>query len=471
PLLVLLAGGLYVPHRNGLVTPHMKIFNGEWFRRLMERKGEGVLTVHQRIRIYGRDGRPVVLNDAQQLDPDAVNEYNIVQDLLHAAASGRASEVDVAPRNQQQATVRFVVDGIVAEQPPMPLADADLAIRFIKDKAGIDPEDREDVQKGKISIDIAGTPVDMEVATTHTPAGQRMRILVIQELVQTNANTLGMGEAMLEQIDQLMQTNGILICSGPPKSGVTSTQYSLLKRQDPFMRLLATVEATCITDIDNITQNEYGETPNLPKQLATAMRRDPDVILVDQVPDQQTAQQICDFANDKYVLAGMHAKDSFSALVKWLKAVGNIRSGLANLRGVLCQMLVRKLCPDCREPYQPDPQLLKKLGLPPQRVGQLYHPPTVKPKDKNGEVIPCPTCGDSGYYGRTGVFELLVVDDTFKQVMMSNPTRETMRAAAQKNKMRFIQEQAIQKVVAGETSLEEVIRVNQQLKAGQASKA
>jgi type II secretory ATPase GspE/PulE/Tfp pilus assembly ATPase PilB-like protein len=472
PLLLLLVGGIYVPHRNSKVPPHMKIFNGEWFRNLTERKGHGGLAIRERVRLYSSDGRPVMLSDEDELDPDIVLEYNLVQDFLFAAINARASEVDLAPRNQQQAALRFVVDGVVADQPPMDLQEARAIINYLQGKAGIDPQADEGLQRGKISVDIAGTPVDMEVATTQTQAGPRMRIRVIQELVQTNANTLGFDESMLERIDELMASNGILICAGPPKSGVTSTQYSLLKKQDPYMRLLTTVESRRITDLENITQNEYGEASKLPGTLATATRRDPDVIMVDQVPDQKTAQLICDFGKEKYVLAGIHARDSFTALAKWLKTVGNVQQGLADLRGVLCQILVRKLCPDCKEPYQPDPQMLKKLGLPPDRVPQLFRPPTVKPKDKNGEIIPCTTCRDSGYYGRTGVFELLVIDDTLKQVMVSSPTMEKMKAAARQNRMRFLQEQAIRKVAAGETSLEEVIRVNKQLKqSGQAGRA
>lgn len=464
PLLVAMVGFAYIPHRNSLVDDHLKIFTAEWFANRGEKKGHGGLTIHQRIKLYSHDGRPVVLSEDDELDSDVIHEYNLAQDLLHAAAVGRASEVDVAPRDEETAAVRFVVDGVVGEQPFMGLEEAETLIQYIKDKAGLDVEDRDSVQRGKISIDIAGSPVDMEVATAGTSAGQRLRIRVIQELIQTNANVLGMDEAMLDRVGELMQGNGLLIVSAPPKQGVTSTQYSLLKKQDPYMRMLATVEAKSVTDLENITQEIYGETENLPKQLATLMRRDPDVIMVDQVPGQETAELICDFSKEKYVIIGLNAKDTFGALAKWLKLRGEAQAALAPCRAVLCQFLIRKLCPDCREAYQPDPALLKKLGLPPERVGQLYRPPTAKPQDKDGEIIPCETCGDNGYYGRTGVFELLEVDDTIKQIMMAGPTRDKLKAAARKNKMVMLREQALRKVLTGETSLEEVVRVMQQLK-------
>lgn len=469
PLLVGIVGLAYVPHRNGLVEEHLKIFTADWFANLREKKGHGGLTLHNRVKLYSSDGRPVVLSEDDEMDPDVIREYNLVQDHLHDVITSRASEIDVSPRNEAQAGVRFVVDGVVSEQPPLPLAEAETIIQYLKDKAGLNPDDRESLQRGKISVDIAGSPMDLQVATTGTPAGQRMRLRVIQELVQTNANTLGMDEAMLERIDKLMQGNGLLIVSAPPKHGVTSTQYSLLKKQDPYIRMLATVEAKRVTELETITQEEYEDPANLPGRLATLMRRDPDVIMVDQVHDAKTAGLICDFTDEKYVIVGMYAKDSFTALARWLRITGDVEAGLKNCRAVLCQILIRKLCPDCREAYQPDPQLLKKLGLPADRIGQLYRPPTVKPKDKDGEVIPCTTCGDNGYYGRTGVFELLEVTDTLKQVMMTGPTLEKMKAAARKNRMLFLQEQALRKVVAGETSLEEVIRVTQQLKQSKSS--
>jgi type II secretory ATPase GspE/PulE/Tfp pilus assembly ATPase PilB-like protein len=462
PVLVLLMSILYVMRRNTLVEPPLRIFTADWFRNRKERKGHGGLAIHERIRLYSSDGRPVIINEAQEMDLDAVREYNLVQELLHAAASGRASEVDVVPYDEQ-AGVRFVVDGVVVDQPSLSAADADTIIQYIKDKAGLKPEDRQNLQRGKISIDIAGSPVDMEVATAPAKGGQRMRIRVIQELAQTNVNMLGLDEKMIARLDELMTGHGILLVAGPPHSGVTSTEYSLLKKQDPYMRLLSTVESTKIVDLENITQQEYGDAANLSKQLASAMRRDPDVLMVDQAPDPTTAVQVCDYAKQKYIIVGIHAKDSFAALARWLKTVGNVQAGLADVRGVLAQVLIRKLCPDCKEPYPPEPQLLQKLKLPPERVGQFYRPPTIKPKDKDGEIIPCQTCKDSGYYGRTGVFELLVVDDLLKQVMTSGPTLEKMKAAGRKNGMRFLQEQAILKVVAGETSLEEVVRVANQL--------
>jgi type II secretory ATPase GspE/PulE/Tfp pilus assembly ATPase PilB-like protein len=132
---------------------------------------------------------------------------------------------------------------------------------------------------------------------------------------------------------------------------------------------------------------------------------------------------------------------------------------------VLCQILVRKLCPTCREEYRPDPQILAKANIPADKVESFYRTPTKPRLDEKGNPITCQTCQNTGYYGRIGVFELLQVTDEIRQMIAGGAALAAIKSAARKNKMLYLQEQALAKVIAGVTSIQEVIRVSQEAQA------
>jgi len=304
--------------------------------------------------------------------------------------------------------------------------------------------------------------VDITITATGTTGGQRIQFRVTQEAIRTELDKLGMSTDVFQRTAKMVaRSNGLVIVSGRPGSGVTSTLYSMLRRHDAFVKQLVTLEAKAATDLENVTQNVYGEPGKLVGALTAALRHDPDVVMVDRCDDPESAEVIRQGAARKLILLGMPAGDSFTALARWIKVCGDAASAMAILRGVLCQALVRKLCPACRESYRPDRQLLAKANIPAGGVEQFYCPPKPGRVDEKGKPIVCPTCQNTGYVGRTGVFELLEVTDEIRKLVAEQAPLSRIKGACRKNNMQYLQEVALQKVMEGITGIQEVIRVTQ----------
>ena len=457
--------GAYIVHRNGRVPPEYKVLTGEHFSSLFKPQtaDRRKIKVTQRVKVYSSDKRVVPAPD-ESATPEEKQAFNLAQTLLYDVLFYRASEADLLPVGGQ-ARLRLVIDGVVTERPPMEIPESESVIQFLKPYAGMSAEEHRRPQQGKLAVDIANSPVDFVVTTAGTTGGQRMQFKVVQEFVQTQIELLGMSAEVLQTLKSLAASpNGLIIVSGRPGTGVTSTLYSILKAQDAFMKQLVTMEDKPVVDLENVTQVAYGDASKLPGMLATTLRRDPDLLMLDHCEDPNAAELVLPFAAKKMVILAMQAGDSFQALAKWIKLTGSANAAVANLRCVLCQMLVRKLCPTCRESYQPDPRFLARVNLPAQKIANFYRPPTSPLVDEKGQPYTCPTCQGNGYFGRTAVFELLQVTDDIRQLIAGGANLAQIQAACRKKKMLYLQEQALRKVIEGVTSIQEVIRITQQPK-------
>jgi general secretion pathway protein E len=427
-----------------------------------------------RIKLYGYDVRAgaVLPPDPDTEGMDKVAAYNLAQQILYDIIWHRASEADLFPSGQV-ASLRYVIDGILVDREPIPAAQSESLIQFLKPLANMNAEDRRRPQQGKISVDVANRPVDIQLVCAGSTGGQRMQFKVVQEAVKTNIQELGMTADVLKRLKEINSAGkGLIIVASKPRNGLTSTLYSLVREQDVYIKQVVTLEAKPAVDLENVTQNPYHTGEALSAGLASVLRRDPDVIVLDDCPDEKTAELVVHAAREKLLLLGSQAADAFMALAKWVKVCNDPKLAVERLRAVLCGVLVRKLCPACKEAYKPDPQMLAKANLSAQNIANFYRPPTRpllgedgKPLlDANGRPLPCPTCQGSGYFGRTAVFELLEVTDEIKQLVMANTPLSQIRSAARKNRMLYLQEQALQKVVEGVTGVAEVMRVSQPAK-------
>jgi len=455
----------YVAHRNSQVPQEQKLLTREHLGRLFGGEKREPLQVRARMKLYDSYGKIVQPPNAETAPQQDIHRFNLAQDLLYDAVWHRASEVDVTPTGPQS-RVRFVVDGVVHERDPMERADSEELIDYLKGVGGTDPEDRRRPQHGKISVDLAGAPVDMDVTTAGTNNGQRLRVRVLREAIQTELDRLGMSDDVLQRARELNHNRaGLLIVASPPRNGMSSTLYSLLRNHDAFMEELVSLEAEPEVDLENVTQHPYGTPEQLARRLAAALRRDPNVLMVDECATPEAAKVIVEAAQEKLFLLGVRGADSFAALARWVKQVGDAGRAVGPLQAVLAQVLIRKLCPTCKQAYQPDPKLLQKINLPAEKIESFYRPPTEPLVDEKGNPYTCPTCQGSGYFGRTGVFELLEVNDEVRERVASGATLSQIRSACRKNKMLYLQEQALRKVMAGETSIQEVVRVTQKGKS------
>ena len=451
----------YVTWRDGRVDPVQRILTAQVLGAVFQRRAgkEEILT---RVKIYDRDGTIVRPPDPETASVQDCHTYNVVQEFLANVLMRRASEADVTPKGRQSAVVRFVVDGMLYDQPPLELAEADALIQFLKAPAGMDLPERRRPQEGHVSVDFGGKAVEITIAATGTTGGQRMQFRVTQEAIRTELDRLGMSGDVFQRAGTMVaRSNGLVMVSGRPGSGVTSTLYSMLRRHDAFVKQLVTLEAKAATDLENVTQNVYGDPGKLADALTAALRHDPDVVVVDRCDDSESAEVIRQGAARKLILLGMPAGDSFTALARWIKVCGDAARAMAILRGVLCQALVRKLCPACRQSYRPDRQLLAKANIPAGGVERFYRPPKPGRVDEKGKLIVCPTCQNTGYVGRTGVFELLEVTDEIRKLVADQAPLSRIKAACRKNNMQYLQEVALQKVIEGITGIQEVIRVTQ----------
>lgn len=326
----------------------------------------------------------------------------------------------------------------------------------------MDVTDRRRPQNGKIAIEAGAVPLDIMVSTAGTTQGQRMVLKIVQEVARTNMDDLGLPQDLHNRLAALSDARqGLIIISGPATSGVTSTLYSLLRLQDAFIRQLASLEANPSVDMENVTQVAYEDQADLPAKLASLLR-DPDMVMVDDCQTSQAAKVItAAAAANKLILLGMKADSSLQALAKWVKLTADSRQqAVGLLRAVTNQVLLRKLCPQCREAFRPAKDLLARLNLPAEKIDKFYRPPTKPLTDEKGNPIVCPTCRGTGYYGRTGAFEILELNDEMRELILSNAPLQRIKAACRRNKMLYLQEQALRKVIEGVTGIEEVIRVS-----------
>jgi type II secretory ATPase GspE/PulE/Tfp pilus assembly ATPase PilB-like protein len=270
---------------------------------------------------------------------------------------------------------------------------------------------------------------------------------------------------MHDQIHALAtQPHGMLIVCGPTGAGKSTTLYACLGELDRHQQNIITIENPVEYNLEGITQIEVN--PKAEKtfasELRSILRQDPDVIMIGEIRDKETAEIACQAAQTGHmVFSTLHANDTVTAIGRLLD-LGvppfNIASALS---GVLSQRLVRLLCPKCKVRYKPNPELLRKANLPVEKIKFFYRPPEEEElQNEDGEPQVCGTCGGSGYYRRSGIFELLVVSDKVRELVRDNPNMTAIKQEAVKGGLRFLYEDGLRLVVEGQTSIQELLRVS-----------
>jgi general secretion pathway protein E len=355
--------------------------------------------------------------------------------LLTQAAKDGASDIHIEPY-ERSSSVRFRVDGTLREvvQPNKALHAA--LISRLKIMAELDIAEKRLPQDGRISLRIGGRAVDVRVSTLPSAHGERavLRLLDKGESKFT-LEGLGMGGDTLQRFNALVQQpHGIVLVTGPTGSGKTTTLYASLGRVDTATTNVLTVEDPIEYDLGGIGQTQVNAKIDLTfaKALRAILRQDPDVIMIGEIRDFETAQIAVQASlTGHLVLATLHTNDAPSAVTR-LTDMG-IEPFLlsSSLLGVLAQRLVRKLCPHCKK----------------QDAKGRWHP------------VGCSECGNSGYKGRTGVYELMVADDKVSALIHSRAAESQLFVAAEAGGMRSMREDGERLVREGVTSLEEVMRV------------
>jgi len=378
----------------------------------------------------------------------------LVNSLISQAVKEHASDIHVEP-GERDILVRFRVDGILHEKirPPKKL-QASIASR-IKIQAGLNIAEKRLPQDGRIRVKIAGKDIDIRVATAPTAHGERitMRLLdrsnVLLDLVD-----LGFSPDNLQMMNGLIgKSHGIVLVTGPTGSGKTTTLYACLSViNKPDLNIL-TIEDPVEYQLAGVSQTQVNPKINLTfaSGLRSFLRHDPDVIMVGEIRDLETAEIAIQAAlTGHLVLSTIHTNDAPGAITRLVDMGVEPFLVASSIIGIMAQRLIRTLCPHCKEPYAAAPEEVLELGLSPDMVGP-------KPTFWRGKG--CPNCLNMGYLGRTGIYEMMLPNDDLRQLILQNVDSNTIKKKAMASGMRTLREDGARKVLAGITSSAEVLRV------------
>ncbi|HET6279512.1 MAG TPA: type II secretion system ATPase GspE [Polyangia bacterium] len=399
-----------------------------------------------------------------------------VNSLLFNAVKERASDIHIEP-GEKEVFVRYRIDGVLYETRRAPRQFMPSIISRVKIMAGLNIAEKRLPQDGRIRRKVAGKDIDMRVATVPTvKAGERLTIrLLDRESVLHDLADIGFGDDHLRQMDDLVhRPHGILLVTGPTGSGKTTTLYACLaKINSPDLNIL-TIEDPVEYQLDGISQTAVNDKIELTfaAGLRSFLRHDPDVIMVGEIRDLETAEiAIQASLTGHLVLSTIHTNDAAGAITRLVDLGVQPFLVASSLMALLAQRLVRRICLECREPYHPSEEDLLSIGIDPADFASGAAR-RVKFKNEQGAPGPgmlyrardggCPACLGNGYKGRTAIYELLIIDETMRQLAIKNTDAQTLKLAAVAAGMRTLREDGAQKVLAGMTTTAEVLMITTQ---------
>ncbi|MDG2201426.1 MAG: ATPase, T2SS/T4P/T4SS family [Phycisphaerales bacterium] len=391
----------------------------------------------------------------------AFQVYLRAEDIIGPAIKTRASKIEMLLTNEG-CHVAWMVDGFRTKQEGFNTEDGAQVINFMKQLAGMDLSDTR--RKKSSSFSLTG-PMG-ETTVQLTASGSSKGSIVILEFNRENARIvhyeqLGLLPQQREMIDSLMESHerhGIVLVTSPPNQGSTTTAYSLMARHDAYTSNIKSLEyeiEAYISGVDQVEWDPMNVDIDFATNLQSILRRDPDIALVGDVRDSDTAKSsIAPGRQGPLIYVTMHSSNIVSCIREWVKYVGDVDSAVKPIRAILSQRLIRKLCPNCRQPLTPEELASIKL---PSGIGKELCRSVGQVQIRN-KVTECPICNGTGFMGQTGVYEVLDIDKDIRNHLRGGDLKTAM-ATARRNRMLLMQEAALWKAGQGETSLDEVARV------------
>jgi len=391
------------------------------------------------------------------LDIDGDDEapiIRLVNSLLSQAVKQRASDIHIEPFERDM-SVRFRIDGVLIEVIKPPKRFKDAITSRVKIMAGLNIAEKRLPQDGRIRLKVAGRDIDIRVSSVPTTYGERIVMrLLDRSSVLRDLDTIGFSKRNLNIMNALInKSHGIVLVTGPTGSGKTSTLYGCLaKINKPDLNIL-TIEDPVEYQLKGIGQVQVNAKIDLTfaNGLRSFLRQDPDVIMVGEIRDRETAEiAIQASLTGHLVMSTVHTNDAAGAISRLVDMGVEPFLVASSLIGVLAQRLVRTICPNCKVPYTPTREELLEIGIKPETVTTLL------------KGVGCKTCGGKGYLGRIGIYELMLVDDEIRQLVLKNVDAQSIKSAAREKGMHTLQMDGADKVLAGITTIEEVTRVTQE---------
>jgi len=390
---------------------------------------------------------------------DAAPIIKLVNGLLSQAVKDRASDIHVEPF-ERELLVRFRVDGMLYDVISPPKRFQPAITSRVKVMSGLNIAEKRLPQDGRIRLRVAGRDIDIRVSTIPTAFGERIVLRLLdraQALVDLNLDRLGFSGDNLTRVDRLIrQSHGIILATGPTGSGKTTTLYACLARINSPEKNIITIEDPIEYQLRGIGQMQVNPKIDLTfaSGLRSILRQDPDVIMVGEIRDGETAEIAIHAAlTGHLVFSTLHTNDSFGALTRLVDMGIEPFLVSSSILAVLAQRLLRMVCPSCREPYTPTPAAPARIGLRSETLrGPIYRPAA------NG----CRLCRSTGYHGRTAIQELMLMDDEVRSLVMQKADAATIRRACTSQGMKLLRQNGAERILQGETTVEELLRVTQE---------
>jgi len=380
----------------------------------------------------------------------------LVNLMLSQAVKARASDIHIE-HSQQALKIRYRVDGILYDMLSPPKHIQSALISRIKIMAKMNIAEKRLPQDGRIEIRIADKSIDIRVSTIPVAFGERVVLRLLDKTnVLLNVSDLGMPADRLDQFNRLIRSpHGIILVTGPTGSGKTTTLYAALSTINTTDINIITIEDPIEYQLDGIGQIQVNPKIDLTfaKGLRSIVRQDPDVILVGEIRDLETAEIATQSAlTGHLVFSTLHTNDSASATTRLIDMGIEPFLVTSSVTAILAQRLVRVVCKDCKEAYKPDRESLQSIGITPEMA--------------EGRTIyrgrGCPSCLDTGFRGRTGIFELMILDEPVRNLILKTSDANAIKDKAVERGMLTLRQDGAQKVLNGITTIEEVFRVTYQ---------
>lgn len=369
--------------------------------------------------------------------------------ILHDAIKSRASDVHLEP-SLSNMLVRLRVDGVLREYTNVPRWLHTPVVSRLKILASLDIAERRLPQDGRINVQFQGRPVDIRVSTLPTHFGEKVVLRILGSSAIPALDVMGLtAQQVTGVLHGLEQPQGMVIVTGPTGSGKSTTLYSMIERRKSPEVNIVTVEDPIEYQLPGINQVQVNARSGLTfaSALRSILRQDPDIILVGEVRDSETAEIAFQAAvTGHLVLTTLHTNSSLATIARLLDLGVDPFVVSSSLNLVIAQRLARRTCPRCKEPYQPDPEVLERLRM--ARQSMVF---------RRGRG--CSMCGNTGFAGRIGIYEVLRLTPAMKDLIHHRASESEMKAAATSGGTRFLMDEALRKVILGQTTPEEILRV------------
>lgn len=380
-------------------------------------------------------------------------------EILFAGALGLgASDIHIEPE-ESGVRIRFRLDGVLHDIVELERKVYDRLVSRLKLLAGVKLNVHNEAQDGRFTFDIVEKEIEVRTSVIPGAAGESLVMRLLDPTVASfSMDQLGLNQIMYEVMSkQLKRPNGMIITTGPTGSGKTTALYAFLRKAHTPEVKIITIEDPVEYKVDDIVQTQVGDDYTFASGLRAVLRQDPDIIMVGEIRDREVAETAVHAAQTGHlVFSTLHTNSAVGAFPRLIDLGVDDRMIGSAVNIVLGQRLVRKLCPDCKTPYEASEEehaILKKV------IAGHPHPPTLPNPLTLYKATGCETCGHTGYRGRQGIFEAIIVDEAVEEAVIRDPREHVILEAAHSQGIPTMPEDGAERVLRGETSLSELQRV------------